>query len=165
MFNKGKIKPSQNQKFRRNQNNLIYNQNKEPKFYTKMRLSTYKIDLTQNSPKKFNYLASKYFYEDLIFRQYFEIGELFSLNKNSSYKEITKINILLDELNKNEEGSPRVIFFQSPPMIGISYIIKYFSEKNFKYFLWTNSYGNDLTHENGHYLDQYDCSQTSELGS
>ena len=143
MFNKGKIKPSQNQKFRRNQNNLIYNQNKEPKFYTKMRLSTYKIDLTQNSPKKFNYLASKYFYEDLIFRQYFEIGELFSLNKNSSYKEITKINILLDELNKNEEGSPRVIFFQSPPMIGISYIIKYFSEKNFKYYLWTNSYGND----------------------
>ena len=143
MFNKGKIKPSQNQKFQRNPNNLIYNQNKEPKFYTKMRLSNYKIDLTQNSHQKFNYLATKYFYEDLIYRQFFEIGELFSLNKNSSYKEITKINVLLDELNKNEEGSPRVVFFQSPPMIGISYIIKYFIEKNFKYYLWKNSYGND----------------------
>jgi hypothetical protein len=82
-----------------------------------MRLSSYKIDLTQNSPKEFINLATRYFFNDLIYQKYFEIGELFSLNKNSSYNDITKINILLDQLNQNEEDSPRVIFFQSPPMI------------------------------------------------
>ena len=143
MFNQGRIRQARNQKKQRNQNNIIYNQNNEPKFYTKMRLSSYKIDLTQNSPKEFINLATRYFFNDLIYQKYFETGELFSLNKNSSYNDITKINILLDQLNQNEEDSPRVIFFQSPPMIGMSFIIKYFNNKNFKYFLWTNSYGKD----------------------
>ena len=143
MYNQGRIKPTRNQKKQRIKNNLINNQNNEPKFYTKLRLSSYKIDLEQNSPKEFINLATQYFYNDLIYRKYFETGELFSLNKNSSYNDITKINNLLDELNKNEEDSPRVIFFQSPPMIGMPFILKYFNEKNFKYFLWTNSYGKD----------------------
>ena len=143
MYNQGRIRQARNQKKQRNQNNIIYNQNNEPKFYTKMRLSSYKIDLTQNSPKEFINLATRYFFNDLIYQKYFEIGELFSLNKNSSYNDITKINILLDQLNQNEEDSPRVIFFQSPPMIGMPFIIKYFNNKNFKYFLWTNSYGKD----------------------
>ena len=131
MYNQGRIKPTRNQKKQRIKNNLIYNQNNEPKFYTKLRLSSYKIDLEQNSPKEFINLANQYFYNDLIYRKYFETGELFSLNKNSSYNDITKINNLLDELNKNEEDSPRVIFFQSPPMIGMPFILKYFTEKNF----------------------------------
>ena len=151
MLNKASRKPFKNQK---NQN--IYNQNKEPKYYTKLKFYSYKIDLTENSPEEFIYFAKKYYYDDLIYRKYFEIGELFSFNKNSSYKEITKINILLDELNKNEEGSPRAIFFQSPPMIGMSYIIKYFNNKYFKFFVWNNSYGNDNKRHYAKYFEKDD---------
>ena len=140
----------------KNKNCLIQNQNREPKFYTKMRLSSYRIDLSEKSPEEFIYLATKYYYEELLYKKYFENGELFSLNKNSSYKEITKINILLDELNKNEKESPRAIFFQSPPMIGMSYIIKYFNRNNFKFFLWNNSYGNDNKNQYAKYLDKGD---------
>ena len=140
----------------KNKNCLIQNQNREPKFYTKMRLSSYRIDLSEKSSEEFIYLATKYYYEELLYKKYFENGELFSLNKNSSYKEITKINILLDELNKNEKDSPRVIFFQSPPMIGMSYIIKYFNRNNFKFFLWNNSYGNDNKNQYAKYLDKGD---------
>ena len=156
MNNKMKRKGNRNQKCQRNQNGLIPNQNREPKFYTKVKLSIYKIDLSETSQEEFIYRATEYYYNELIYKKYFEIGELFSLNKNSSYKEITKINNLLDELNINEKGSPRIIFFQSPPMIGMSYIIKYFNNNNFKFFLWNNSYGNDNKRKYIKYLEKYD---------
>ena len=143
MLSKAQRKPLRNKKNPHIPNNYLYNKKKESKFYTKMKIYSYKIDLTRTPPDEFIYLAKKYYYDDLIYSKYFEIGELFSLNKNSSYKEITKINFLFDELNKNEIGSPRVIFFQSPPMIGMSYIGRYFNDKNFEFFMWKNTYGND----------------------
>ena len=108
-----------------------------------MRLYSYKINLAETSVEKFNLLAQKFFFENLIYEKFFATGELFSLNKNSSYNGITKINILLDELKKNEENSPRVIFFQSPPMIGMFNIIKYLKKNNFHIYIWNNSYGGE----------------------
>ena len=148
MINKGKRKQQKNQKNQKNPRNIINCKSNEPKFYTKMKLCNYKINLAETSLEDFNYLAKKYFYQDLIYNKYFEIGELFSLNKNSSYKGITKINILLDELKINEENSPRVIFFQSPPMIGLSYIVKYLENKHFNFYIWNNSYGRENNKEN-----------------
>ena len=103
----------QRRKQNRNQKNKNYLV-REPQFYTKTRLSPFKIDLDsyEKSLDKFIYIASEYYYDELIYKKYFESGELFSLNKNSSYKDITKINILLEELKKNEKESPRVIFFK-----------------------------------------------------
>ena len=156
MINKGRKRIARNQKKTINQytNNNFLNPSKEPRFYTKVKLSTYKIDLSEISSNEFIYRAQEYFYSDLIYKKYFEIGDLFSLNKNSSYKEITKINYLLDELKLNETGSPRVIFFQSPPMIGMSYIIKYFNINNFKFYLWNNTYGNNNKKEYKKYLNK-----------
>ena len=148
MINKGKRKQQKNQRNQKNPRNIINCKSNEPKFYTKMKLCNYKINLAETSLEDFNYLAKKYFYQDLIYNKYFEIGELFSLNKNSSYKGITKINILLDELKINEENSPRVIFFQSPPMIGLSYIVKYLENKHFNFYIWNNSYGRENNKEN-----------------
>ena len=147
----------QRRKQNRNQKNKNYLV-REPQFYTKTRLSPFKIDLDsyEKSLDKFIYIASEYYYDELIYKKYFESGELFSLNKNSSYKDITKINILLEELKKNEKESPRVIFFQSPPMIGMSYIIKYFNRNNFKFFEWNNSYGNDNKNKYAKYFDKGD---------
>ena len=143
MIIKGKKKPQRNQKNQRNPGNFINCNNNEPKFLTKMRLYSYKINLAETSVEKFNLLAQKFFFENLIYEKFFATGELFSLNKNSSYNGITKINILLDELKKNEENSPRVIFFQSPPMIGMFNIIKYLKKNNFHIYIWNNSYGGE----------------------
>ena len=153
MYNKSRLKAVRNHKNKKSPSNYTINQNKEPQFYTKMKFSAFKIDLTEASPEEFIYRASDYYYNDLIYKKYFEKGELFSLNKNSSYKDITKINILLDELKNNDDNSPRVIFFQSPPMIGISYIIKYFNQNNFKFHLWNNSFGNE---NKKHYAKYYE---------
>ena len=160
MIIKGKKKPQRNQKNQRNPGNFINCNNNEPKFLTKMRLYSYKINLAETSVEKFNLLAQKFFFENLIYEKFFATGELFSLNKNSSYNGITKINILLDELKKNEENSPRVIFFQSPPMIGMSYIIKYLNKNNFKFFLWNNSYGNDNKRKYVKYLEKHDMNSS-----
>ena len=141
-------------KRKQNKNYIISSQNREPKFYTKMRLSSYRIDLSEKTQDEFIYLAKEYYYNELIYKKYFENGELFSLNKNSSYKDITKINILLEELKKNEKNSPRVVFFQSPPMIGISYIIRYFNKNNFKFLLWNNSYGSDNKKQFAKFLEK-----------
>ena len=43
----------------------------------------------------------------------------------------------------NNPGSPRVIFFQSPPMIGLSYIIRYFNKYNFKFYQFNHTFGID----------------------
>ena len=147
----------QRRKQNRNQKNKSYLV-REPQFYTKTRLSPFKIDLDsyEKSLDKFIYIASEYYYDELIYKKYFEIRKLFSLNKKSTYKDITKINILLEELKKNEKESPRVIFFQSPPMIGMSYIIKYFNRNNFKFFEWNNSYGNDNKNKYAKYFDKGD---------
>ena len=149
MYKRGKQNRNQKNKY-----NHITNSNREPKYLTKARLPSYNIDLSEKSSEEFIYLATEFFYEELIYKKYFENGELFSLNKNSSYKEITKINILLEELKKNEKGSPRVIFFQSPPMIGMSYIIKYFNKNNFRFYLWNNSYGTDNKKQYAKYLEK-----------
>ena len=135
MINKGKRKNNKVSKF--------ITQSKEQKYYTKYKIDTNKIVLSELSEKEFINKANEYFFEELIFRQYFQTGNLFSINKNSSYKEITKINLLLEELKLNNIDSPRVIFFQSPPMIGMSYIIRYFNKNNFKFFLFQNTFGND----------------------
>ena len=128
---------------KRQKNTVIIPQKREPKYYTKFRIETAKIDLEELTEKEFISKASEYFYEELIYKKYFETGELFSLNKNSSYKEIQKLNLLLDELKINNFDSPRVIFFQSPPMIGISYIIRYFNKNNFKFFQFNHTFGID----------------------
>ena len=135
MINKGKRKNNRVSKF--------ITQNKEQKYYTKYKIDTNKIVLSELSEKEFINKVNEYYFEELIFRQYFQTGNLFSINKNSSYKEITKINLLLEELKLNNIDSPRVIFFQSPPMIGISYIIRFFNKNNFKFFLFQNTFGND----------------------
>ena len=135
MINKGKRKTTRVSKF--------VTQSKEQKYYTKYKIDTNKIVLSELSEKEFIKKAKEYYYDELIFRQYFETGNLFSINKNSSYKEITKINLLLEELKINNIDSPRVIFFQSPPMIGMSYIIRYFNKNNFKFYLFQNTFGND----------------------
>ena len=87
MINKGRKRIARNQKKTINQytNNNFLNPSKEPRFYTKVKLSTYKIDLSEISSNEFIYRAQEYFYSDLIYKKYFEIGDLFSLNKNSSY--------------------------------------------------------------------------------
>ncbi len=128
---------------KRKKNSVIIPQRSEPKYYTKVRLEANKISLDELTEKEFISKASEYFYEDLIFKKYFEVGDLFSLNKNSSYKDIQKLNILLEELKINNPGSPRVIFFQSPPMIGISYIIRYFNKNNFKFYQFNHTFGID----------------------
>jgi hypothetical protein len=135
MINKGKRKNNRVSKF--------ITQSKEQKYYTKYKIDTNKIVLSELSEKEFINKVNEYYFEELIFRQYFQTGNLFSINKNSSYKEITKINLLLEELKLNNVDSPRVIFFQSPPMIGMSYIIRYFNKNNFKFFLFQNTFGND----------------------
>ena len=129
-------------------------QQKEPNYISKYRIDSYKLELEELSEKEFIYKASEYFFGDLIYKKYFEVGELFSLNKNSSYKEIQKINILLDELKRNEFGSPRVIFFQSPPMVGISYIIRYFNNNSFKFMIFNNSFGLDNNANFKRYLNK-----------
>ena len=116
---------------------------KEPNYISKYRIDSFKLNLEELTEKEFVYKASEYFFHDLIYKKYFEVGELFTLNRNSSYKEIQKINILLEELKQNEYNSPRVIFFQNPPMIGISYITRYFNNNNFKFMLFNNSFGVD----------------------
>ena len=159
MIIKGKKKPQRNQKNQRNPGNFINCNNNEPKFLTKMRLYSYKINLAETSVEKFNLLAQKFFFENLIYEKFFATGELFSLNKNSSYNGITKINILLDELKKNEENSPRVIFFQSPPMIGMFNIIKYLKKNNFHIYIWNNSYGGENKNQYYKYIkkDERNC--------
>ena len=129
-------------------------QQKEPNYISKYRIDSYKLELEELSEKEFIYKASEYFFGDLIYKKYFEVGELFSLNKNSSYKEIQKINILLNELKRNEFGSPRVIFFQSPPMVGISYIIRYFNNNSFKFMIFNNSFGLDNNANFKRYLNK-----------
>ena len=115
----------------------------EPNYISKYKIDSYKLNLEELSEKEFVYKASEYFFNDLIYKKYFQVGELFTLNRNSSYNEIQKINLLLEELKQNEFNSPRVIFFQSPPMIGISYITRYFNNNNFKFMLFNNSFGLD----------------------
>ena len=152
---KGKHKIYNKKEVRNNyKNTRIAIQNNEPNYISKFKSDSHKIELAELSEKEFIFEASEFFYGDLIYKKYFEAGELFSLNKNSSYKEIQKINLLLEELKKNETGSPRVIFFQSPPMIGISYIIRFFNKKGFKFYLFSQTYGIDNKNNYKQYLNK-----------
>ena len=135
-------------------------------YISKNRVSSYPLDLTKLSEQEFIKNATKYFFDDIIYKNYFSIGELFTLNKNSSYNNIQKINILLEELNKNEYKSPRAIFFQSPPMIGMSYITRYFNQNNFKFFLFSHSFGADNKKQFKKYLSNEQlCSDDFKDGS
>lgn len=72
MYNKSRLKAVRNHKNKKSPSNYTINQNKEPQFYTKMKFSTFKIDLTEASPEEFIYRASDYYYNDLIYKKYFE---------------------------------------------------------------------------------------------
>ena len=73
MINKGKRKNNKVSKF--------ITQSKEQKYYTKYKIDTNKIVLSELSEKEFINKANEYFFEELIFRQYFQTGNLFSINK------------------------------------------------------------------------------------
>ena len=149
---------SQNMNNKRKRNNNKQSkfaiQQYEQNFISKHIIDSYKIQLAEMSQKEFISKATNFFFGDLIYKKYFEVGELFSLNKNSSYKDIQKINLLLNELKLNDYCSPRVIFFQSPPMIGMSYIIRYFNNNNFKFLLFNNSFGKDNNKHFRKYLNK-----------
>ena len=53
MYNKSRLKAVRNHKNKKSPSNYTINQNKEPQFYTKMKFSTFKIDLTEASPEEF----------------------------------------------------------------------------------------------------------------
>ena len=142
MKNKAQYLNSKGKRQSNNQQKFFIPQ-KEKNFISKYKINCVKIQLAELSEKEFISKASEFYFDDLIYKQYFEEGELFSLNKTSSYKDIQKVNILLNELKQNDFGSPRVIFFQSPPMIGMSYIIRYFNNHGFKFMLFNNSFGKE----------------------
>ena len=148
--NKFKQNKKVNKKISRNSQLYVPSYDKIP--ISKNRIDSFKLDLTHLSERDFIYNATKYFFDDIIYKKCFLTGELFSLNKSSSYKEITKINLLLEELRKNNYDSPRVIFFLSPPMIGMSYIVRYFNQNNFNFLLFNHTFGVDNKNNYKKYL-------------
>ena len=99
------------------------------------------IFLSNISKEDFIIKASHLFFNKIVFEKYFARGELFSLKESSTYKRIKNIDYLFNDLYQDPYNSPRVIFFQSPPMIGMSYIIKYLDIKKFSFNLFRHSLG------------------------
>jgi uncharacterized Fe-S center protein len=85
-------------KRKNNKQHRFFIPQKEKNIISKYKINSVKIHLAELSEKEFISKASEFYFDDLIYKQYFEEGELFSLNKTSSYKDIQKVNILFKRI-------------------------------------------------------------------